>query len=85
MTILFKENDYKDGFHIMYPELVLDVPSRYFVYDKFMEILGKDNYVSDNIPHTNELGDIFDKSVIPNRSYIWFVIFFLNLFNLNVL
>ncbi len=67
-----KEDDYKDGFHIMYPELILDVPSRYFVYDKFMEILGKDNYVSDNIPHTNELGDIFDKSVIEANGVLMY-------------
>ncbi len=67
-----KENDYKDGFHIMYPELVLDVPSRYFLYDKFMEILGKDNYVSEKIPHNNELSEIFDKSVIEANGVLMY-------------
>jgi len=66
-----KENDYKDGFHIMYPEMILDIPSRYFVYDKFMEILGKDNYVS-KIPHTNDLSEIFDKSVIEANGVLMY-------------
>lgn len=67
-----KENDYKDGFHIMWNELILDVPSRYFIYDKFMEILEKDNYVSEKIPHTNELKDIFDKSVIEANGVLMY-------------
>lgn len=67
-----KEGDYKDGFHIMWSELILDVPSRYFIYDKFMEILNKDNYVSEKIPHTNELSDIFDKSVIEANGVLMY-------------
>jgi P4 family phage/plasmid primase-like protien len=67
-----KENDYKDGFHILWPELILDVPSRYYVYDKFMEILNKDNYVSSKIPHTNNLEEIFDKSVISSNGVLMY-------------
>jgi P4 family phage/plasmid primase-like protien len=67
-----KEGDYKDGFHIMWPELILDVPSRYFIYDKFMENIEKDNYVSEKIPHTNELGDVFDKSVIEANGVLMY-------------
>lgn len=67
-----KEGDYKDGFHIMWPELILDVPSRYYIYDKFMEILEKDNYVDEKIPHTNELSDIFDKSVIEANGVLMY-------------
>ena len=55
---------YKDGFHIMYPELPLSVPSRYFIYDKFMEELHNNNFVDNKIPYTNELNEIFDISVI---------------------
>jgi phage/plasmid-associated DNA primase len=58
------DGGYKDGFHIMYPELPLSVPSRYFVYDKFMEELIKNNFVDEKIPYTNELDKIFDISVI---------------------
>jgi len=67
-----KDGDYKDGFHIMWPELVLDVPSRYFLYDKFMEFLDKDDYVSEKIPHTNELTDVFDKSVIEANGVLMY-------------
>ena len=28
---------FKDGFHIMYPELALSVQSRYYIYDKFRQ------------------------------------------------
>lgn len=67
------KNDYKDGFHIMYPELILDLPSRYYIYDKFMEALKVNNYIDDfNIKHNNTIEEIFDKSVIFNNGVLMY-------------
>ena len=66
------DGGYKDGFHIMYPELPISVPSRYYVYDKFMEELYRNNFVDDKIPYTNELHEIFDKSVIYNNGVLMY-------------
>jgi len=66
------DGGYKDGFHIMYPELPLTVQSRYYVYDKFMEELYKNNFVDDKIPYTNELHEIFDKCVIYDNGVLMY-------------
>jgi len=70
-----KHNDggFKDGFHIMFPELILTVESRYYIYDKFMEELERDNFVkTEKIPYTNELNEIFDKSVIIDNGVLMY-------------
>ena len=67
------KNDYKDGFHIMYPELILDVESRYYIYDKFMEVLKVNNYIEDfNIKHNNSLDEIFDRCVIYDNGVLMY-------------
>jgi P4 family phage/plasmid primase-like protien len=67
------DGGYKDGFHIMFPELILTVESRYYIYDKFMEELEKDNFVQkEKIPYTNELHEIFDKSVIYDNGVLMY-------------
>lgn len=62
---------YKDGFHIMYPYLILDVKDRYFVYHRFMESVDNKNYIKD-IDYLNEIKDIFDKSVIYDNGVLMY-------------
>ena len=79
-SYLFEKSDpsehndggYKDGFHIMYPELPLTTESRYYILDKFMECVKNDNYVTSKIPYTNELDEIFDKSVIIDNGVLMY-------------
>lgn len=62
---------YKDGYHIMYPYLILDVKHRYFIYDKFLESVENKNFIED-IDYKNEIKDIFDKSVIYDNGVLMY-------------
>lgn len=67
------KEDYKDGFHIMYPGLVLSMESRYYIYDKFMEALKKVNYLEEyNIDHNNDIEEVFDKRVIYDNGVLMY-------------
>jgi P4 family phage/plasmid primase-like protien len=76
--VLLKENPtkkgelYKDGLHIHYPNIILSVIDRYYMYDEILKKLIS-NKVFDNISKflDNDISDIFDKSVLwTNR---WFM------------
>lgn len=66
-----KKDIYKDGYHVMYPYLILDVKDRYFVYHKFLETIENKNFIED-IPYLNEIKDIFDKSVIYDNGVLMY-------------
>ena len=67
------KNDYKDGFHIMYPNLILSVESRYYIYDKFMEAVKKVNYLEEhNIEYNNDINEVFDKCVIIDNGVLMY-------------
>lgn len=62
---------YKDGFHIIYPEIPLDVKKRYFFFDKAKREITKMKLFSD-IPVTNSYDKILDSSVIVNNGILMY-------------
>jgi len=66
-----KNKEYKDGFHIVYPEIPLDVKKRYFFFDKVkQEILADDGFA--NIPFTNTYEEILDASVVMSNGILMY-------------
>jgi hypothetical protein len=66
-----KNKNYKDGFHVVYPFVPLDVKKRYFFLDTTkQEIIKEDCF--NNIPFTNQYDDIFDSSVINNNEFLMY-------------
>lgn len=65
-----KKNIYKDGFHISYPLVPIDAPTRFFIFDELKKRVEKNNKLSD-IPTINDLDTILDKSVIYSNG--WFM------------
>jgi phage/plasmid-associated DNA primase len=62
---------YKDGFHILYPEVPLDVKKRYYFFDKAKEqIIEKD--IFGDIDFTNTYEDILDMSVISSNGILMY-------------
>ena len=61
--------EYKDGFHLYFPDIPLTVNQRYFFYDCIKKDLENDNFFSD-LPTINTLDDIFDISVIINNGLL---------------
>ena len=55
--------EYKDGFHIIYPDIPVDVSFRYFLLDKIKNIVKETEFFND-IPICNTIDDIFDVSVV---------------------
>jgi len=65
------KNLYKDGFHIIYPEIPMDVPKRYFFFDKAKQQIVSDDGFQD-IPHSNTYDEILDVSVINNNGILMY-------------
>ena len=64
---------YKDGFHIIFPEVVLSVKNRYFLYNMMLEEAQDDNPFKDiDIDEDCELDSIFDSSVIINNGLLMY-------------
>lgn len=66
-----KKKEYKDGFHILYPDVPLSVEKRYFFFDKVKSEIIEENSFS-NIPFTNEYEDILDASVLNNNGILMY-------------
>lgn len=64
---------YKDGFHILFPNIILDVKQRYFFYDLAKNI-AKDDDPFDDISMLEEstIDTIFDSSVIINNGMLMY-------------
>ena len=61
-----------NGFHIQYPNLILDYKDRYFIYDELCRLTDKNGTFSDIKPHLHQPNDIIDKSVIiSNKWYMY--------------
>lgn len=58
-----KNGKIKDGVHIIYPYICIKSELGYTIRDLVVKEI-KDNNYFENIPHTNSLEEIFDKSVI---------------------
>ncbi len=61
---------YSNGFHIQYPNLVLSVVDRYFIYDEMYKYVIKNNIFNDLENKILNYNDIMDKSIIKKNQ--WF-------------
>ena len=70
-TYVEKDKEWKDGFHILYPELPMDVKKRYFFFDKAKdEII--ENDVFNDIPYINTYEKILDASVVNSNGILMY-------------
>jgi P4 family phage/plasmid primase-like protien len=61
----------KDGFHIVYPEVILDYKLKYFILDIVREEVENENGL-EGIPLINQYKKIFDKSVVIDNGVLMF-------------
>lgn len=66
-----KHNLFKDGFHIIFPKLALNVEMRYFFFNKTKEEMIEDDIFA-NIPIANTYDEIFDPSVLINNGILMY-------------
>lgn len=62
-------DDYKDGFHIYYPDLPLDEKSRYYVTDYLIGLMKNKEFLED-VLYTSNPDNIFDTSIIKNNGIL---------------
>merc|ERR1711934_286477 len=58
-----QKSEYKDGFHIFYPDIPLKFNYRYYIISKLKEVIIKKNIFQD-IPFTNNIDDVVDTSIV---------------------
>lgn len=58
-----KKNNYKDGFHIIYPKISIDASLRYKILEEIQKIVTKENGLKD-INYINSDEEVFDKSIV---------------------
>lgn len=63
--------EYKDGFHIYYPYISLDVKKRYMLYDTILNNIIEDNCFND-ISYINKINEIIDSSIIINNGLLMY-------------
>jgi len=67
-----KDNkEYKDGFHIMYPFLPVQMNMRYILLNELCEKIKAENGFM-HLKHTNDVDDIIDMSVIENNGWMMY-------------
>jgi P4 family phage/plasmid primase-like protien len=64
-----KNDSFKDGFHIYYPNLPMTAGQRFFVLDHITNEL-KQNKLLDDIPYTNNMDQIIDKSIVESNGIL---------------
>lgn len=65
-----KKNNYKDGFHVVFP-LPFDVTTRFLIHEEAKEII-KDSDILEDIPYINELDDVIDESVVMRNGWLMY-------------
>jgi P4 family phage/plasmid primase-like protien len=58
-----KPDEYKDGFHVFWPDVPLSFEHRYFVIDVLVEKIKRKNLFKD-LPYTNKLTDVLDTTIV---------------------
>lgn len=66
-----KQSNYKDGFHIMFPEIVIGAPLRYKILEEVQHIVTKNDGLK-IINNTNSLEEIFDKSIVLRNGWMMY-------------
>lgn len=64
-----KKKEYKDGFHVIYPDIPLTVAQRYFFYHKVKKDIEDKDLFSD-IPFINTYKEILDSSVVNSNGIL---------------
>jgi len=65
-----KCDNYKDGFHIVFP-LPFDVTIRFLIYEEAKEIIRNSDILED-IPYINELDDVIDEAVVMRNGWLMY-------------
>jgi P4 family phage/plasmid primase-like protien len=65
------KDNYKDGFHIIYPEIVIDASLRYKILEEVQQIV-TDEKVLDDIECLNTMDEIFDKSIVMSNGWMMY-------------
>ncbi|AYV84817.1 MAG: D5-like helicase-primase [Hyperionvirus sp.] len=66
-----KQNNYKDGFHIVYPKIPLEVMMRYRVLDEIKEGVVRDDAFGE-MEYLNTLDEVFDTSVVWSNGWLMY-------------
>lgn len=70
-TYVGDKDEYKDGFHIIYPHITSPVKHRYFVYEMVKRKMEESNPFND-IPTETKIDDILDKCVVEHNGILMF-------------
>ena len=65
-----KQNNYKDGFHIIFP-LPIDVSIRFLIHEEAKEQIKNSDILID-IPYLNDFDDVIDESVIIRNGWLMY-------------
>jgi P4 family phage/plasmid primase-like protien len=65
-----KQNNYKDGFHIIFP-LPIDVSIRFLIHEEAKEEIRKSNILAD-VHYLNDFDDVVDESVIIRNGWLMY-------------
>lgn len=68
-TAIWKDDKYKDGFHIIVPDICLNTNERYFIREQVIKNIRKEWCIFLN--YTEDVSNIVDKSVIASNG--WFL------------
>lgn len=66
-----KQNNYKDGFHVVYPQIIIGAALRYKILEEVQTIVGIEGKLS-YINFTNSLDDVFDKAIVLRNGWMMY-------------
>ncbi len=66
---LKKEGVYKDGFHIVFPRLILPVEFRYILTYLLRESIRNNNFIATNVEYINSLDTVIDTSIVKTNGW----------------
>jgi P4 family phage/plasmid primase-like protien len=64
-----QKKNYKDGFHIIIPDIPIHYSMRYFLYDTVKKSI---EHIFKDINYLNSIDDLFDKSVVHSNGILMF-------------
>lgn len=67
-----KNKEYKDGFHIMYPKLLINSSMRYHIIEKTRERIEDSENEITKLEFKNDIRDVFDTCVVKSNGWIMY-------------
>lgn len=64
-----EESNYKDGFHIIYPDILIDASLRYKILEEVQQIVTDENGLA-KINYINTDDEVFDKSIVLRNGWM---------------